>query len=44
MRDKFVVNSTDDNKYVSDFYTNNDKLKVKANSDYATDEDIKKKD
>ncbi len=39
-RDKFVVNSTDDNKYVSDFYTNNDKLKVKANSDYATDEDI----
>ena len=40
MRDKFVVNSTDDNKYVSDFYTNNDKLKVKANSDYATDEDI----
>ena len=39
IRDQFVVNSIDDNKYVSDFYTNNDKLKVQANSEYATDED-----
>ena len=42
IRDQFVVNSIDDNKYVSDFYTNNDKLKVQANSEYATDEDVLK--
>ena len=39
IKDKFVVNSTDDNKYVSDFYTKNDELEVKSNSMYATDED-----
>lgn len=42
IKDQFVVNSIDDNKYVSDFYTNNDKLKVQANSEYATDDDVLK--
>ena len=37
--DQFVVDSVTDNKYVSDFYTKNDELKVQANSSKATDED-----
>lgn len=37
--DKFTADSTTDNKYVSDFYTKNDELKVQANSSKATDDD-----
>ena len=40
IKDKFVVNSTTDNKYVSDIYDLNDELYKKSNSRYATDEDI----
>ena len=40
IKDKFTVNTTSDNKYVSDFYTKNDEIQVKANSSKATDEDI----
>ena len=39
LKDKFTADSTTDNKYVSDFYTKNDELQVKANSSKATDED-----
>ena len=38
--DKFTADSTTDNKYVSDFYSKNDELKVKANSSEATDDDL----
>ena len=37
--DKFTADSTTDNKYVSDFYTKNDELKVQSNSSKATDLD-----
>ncbi len=43
IKDQFVVNSTTDNKYVSEFYDTNDKLNVKANSYNATDDDLLKK-
>lgn len=39
LKDAFVVNSTDDNKYPSEFYTLKDKLQVQSNSQNATDED-----
>lgn len=39
IKDSFIVNSTDDNKYAGDFYDTKDKLQVKSNSQYATDED-----
>lgn len=39
LKDKFTADSTTDNKYVSDFYTKNDELQVKANSSKATEED-----
>lgn len=40
LKDKFTADSTTDNKYVSEFYTKNDELKVKANSSKATEEDL----
>lgn len=40
IKDKFTVNATDDNKYVSDFYSKSEELQVKANSKNATDEDM----
>jgi len=40
--DKFSVDSTTDNKYVSDFYSKKDEMTVKANSKNATDEDALK--
>ena len=40
MKDQFTANTTSDNKYVSEFYDTNDKLKAKANSSNATEEDI----
>lgn len=40
IKDKFTADSTTDNKYVSEFYTKNDELKVKANSSKATEEDL----
>lgn len=43
VKDQFIVNSTTDNKYVSEFYDTNDKLTVKANSYKATDDDLLKK-
>lgn len=43
IKDQIVVNSTTDNKYVSEFYDTNDKLNVKANSYNATDDDLLKK-
>ena len=39
IKDQFVVNSTSDNKYVSDVYTLSDELYKKSNSRNATDED-----
>ena len=39
MKDQFVVDSTTDNKYVSDVYSLSDELYKKSNSAYATDED-----
>lgn len=43
IKDQFVVNSTTDNKYVSEFYDTNDKLNIKANSYNATDDDLLRK-
>lgn len=43
IKDKFTADSTTDNKYVSDFYSKNDELTIKANSDKATDEDMLRK-
>lgn len=40
--DKFTVNTTSDNKYVSDIYSLSDELVKNANSMYATDEDVLK--
>lgn len=40
LKDKFTADSTTDNKYVSEFYTKNDELKVKSNSSKATEEDL----
>ena len=39
LKDAFVINSTDDNKYPSEFYTLKDELQKKSNSSNATDED-----
>lgn len=41
--DKFTANTTDDSKYVSDFYSKKDEITAKANGEKATDEDILKK-
>ena len=41
--DQFTADSTTDNKYVSEFYSKNDELNIKANSSKATDEDLLKK-
>ena len=43
VKDEFSTDSTTKNKYVSDFYSKNDELKVNANSAKATDEDLIKK-
>lgn len=40
IKDKFVVNSTDDNKYAGQLYDLSDRLKVQTNSSEATLEDI----
>ena len=40
IKDKFVVDSTTDNKYVSKFYDTNEKVKINANSAFATDKDL----
>lgn len=40
LKDKFTADSITDNKYVSEFYTKNDEMKVKANSSKATEEDL----
>ncbi len=42
IKDQFVVNSTDDNKYASDFFSLKDELQINSNSSKATDEDILK--
>lgn len=42
VKDKFVVNSTSDNKYVGDLYDTSDKLTKKANASNATTEDVLK--
>ena len=42
-KDKFTANTTDDSKYVSDFYSKKDEITARANSEKATDEDILKK-
>lgn len=39
IKDAFVINSTDDNKYAGEFYDLKDKLQIQSNSDKATDED-----
>ena len=39
LKDAFVVNSTDDNKYASEFYTLKDELQIRSNSSKATDEE-----
>ena len=39
IKDKFVVNSTDDNKYAGELFDMSDELTTKANSSKATDED-----
>ena len=39
IKDKFIVNSTDDNKYASNFYSLLEKTQIQANSDKATDSD-----
>lgn len=40
LKDKFTADSITDNKYVSEFYTKNDEMKVRANSSKATEEDL----
>lgn len=40
IKDKFVVNSTSDNKYVGDLFDTSEKLTKKANSSAATNEDV----
>ena len=40
MKDSFIVNSIDDNKYAGEFYNLKDELEIKKNSSNATDEDI----
>jgi hypothetical protein len=42
LKDKFTTDSVMNNQNVSDFYETVDKLKVNANSSYATDEDVLK--
>lgn len=42
LKDAFVVNSTDDNKYAGEFYDLKDKLEKAKNSSKATDEDVLK--
>lgn len=42
LADKFVVNSTTDNKYASEIYDLSDELLKKSNSIHATDEDVLK--
>lgn len=42
IKDQFIVNSTDDNKYASDFFSLKDELQINSNSSKATDEDILK--
>ena len=42
LKDKFTTDSVMNNQNVSDFYSKADELKVKANSSYATEEDILK--
>ena len=42
LKDKFVVNSTDDNKYVSELYDTSEELTTKANASNATEEDALK--
>lgn len=39
IKDKFVVNSTDDNKFAGELFDMSDELTTKANSSKATDED-----
>ena len=39
IKDAFVVNSTDDNKYAGEFYNLKDKLEIQSNSSKATDDD-----
>lgn len=39
IKDKFVVNSTDDNKFAGELFDMSDELTTKANSSNATDED-----
>ena len=39
IKDKFLVNSTDDNKYAGELFDMSDELTTKANSSKATDED-----
>ena len=39
VKDSFVVNSTDDNRYAGEFYEKSEELQKKSNSDYATDTD-----
>lgn len=40
IRDKFVVNSTDDNRYVGELFDLSDELKVQTNSSEATLDDV----
>lgn len=40
IKDKFVVNSIDDNKYAGELYDTSDKLTKKANSEKASNEDL----
>ena len=42
VKDQLIINATDDNKYVSNFYTKKAKLKTAQKSSEATDEDILK--
>ena len=40
IKDSFIVNSTDDNKYAGEFYKTKDKLEITKNGMNATDDDI----